>query len=344
MKQIQLFHRLIWKPVIILAGLLLASGLVLTLVRGQEEADAPSPMRGQALPNDAEIYEIETVVERQQVAVTGTLTSDHYVTLSARIGAHVVELAANAGDSVEAGELLIRLDDRELKANDVAAEANLHQARTQFERVRALYEQTLVSEQEFIAAEAAFQTATAQREQAAVQLQYAHIKAPIDGIVIDRLIEVGDFVQPGQALALLYDPTQLRFDVQIPARWIPHVNRDDTVSIDIGSPPQSLTGEILRIRADVDAATRTRLVQVRIPHSEELLVPGTFGRLLFDTEAREVIRVPTQAIRRVGQIEQVRVVEDNRLHVRLIKTGDQTDEYTEVLAGLQIGERILIAP
>ena len=344
MTPMHLFQRFIWKPIIALAGVSLVIILVVTLTRGYEDPDAPSPTRGQPVPVDAETYTVEPVDQRDHVWLTGTLTSDHYVTVSARIAAHVNELAANAGDRIETGQRLVRLDDRELQANDKAAEAVRRQAETQFERVSALYEQSLVAEQEFIAAEAAFQTATAQREQARVQLDYAQIVSPLDGIVIDRLANRGDLVQPGQALYLLYDPDQLRLDVQVPERWLVHLAQGDSVALEIGSPPQTLSGEVFRIRADADAETRTRVVQISVPQVEEMLVPGTFGRLRLETETRETLRVPTQAIRRVGQIEQVRVVKDERQHVRLIKTGERAEDYTEVLAGLRAGEQVLIHP
>lgn len=321
-------------------GLVVVAGLIWFL------RPAPGPEAHQASPTrqppaDAEQITLAWTEIPETVSVAGSVTSDQIVQISARIQAHVTAVHASAGDEIEAGDLLMQLDDRDLRAERAAAEASLHQARTEYNRLRSLREVRAATEQEVTAAEATFRTATARLDQVEVMLTHTEVNSPLAGLVADRAAEAGSLVYPGQPLFTVYDTQRMRFDAAVPARLVEHVRLGDDVALQLDSLSHPLSGTVYRLVAEKDARTRTRMVQILIDAPDANLLPGTFGRLLLNVGTRDVLQVPDSAIRRVGQLEKVFVVANGHMQTRLIKTGHTRDGETEILSGLAPGETIL---
>ena len=98
------------------------------------------------------------------------------------------------------------------------------------------------------------------------------------------------------------------------------------------------------IVSEVDAASRTQLVKVHLEGIEGEVLPGTFGRLWVEAEPREVLFVPASAVRQIGQLSFVQVVQDGRAIRRLVKTGPARDDRIEILSGLKAGDTVLVTP
>lgn len=161
----------------------------------------------------------------------GSLQARRQATVAAQVGGNVVQLAVKAGDHVKAGQLLLRIDDRDTAAglarSDAAvvqAEAEARNARTHLARQRELRAQGFVSQAaldmadtQAQAAQAGAAQARAARGQAALARGFAHITAPFDGVVQATLVEAGDLATPGRPLLTLYAPGALRAVVQMPA-------------------------------------------------------------------------------------------------------------------------------
>lgn len=322
----------------------LAGGLLVAFwlwPSNREKADAHRATRSQPVPHGAELWTVEWTEVPEQVVVTGTVTSDQIVQISARIQAHVTAVHASAGDPVEEGTMLLQLDDRDLRAERAAADANLHRTRTEYNRLRSLRDARAATEQEVTAAEAAYRTAQARLDQVDVMLTHTEVTSPLTGLVADRAVEAGSLVYPGQRLFTVYDTTQMRFDAAVPGRLVDFLQAGDAVALQFASLPDSVSGHVHRLVAEKDPQTRTRTVQIMMEETDRPLLPGTFGRLLLTTGVRTVIQVPQDAIHRVGQLEKVFLVINGQMQTRLVKTGQTTDGLTEILSGLTAGEVVL---
>jgi len=287
----------------------------------------------------------------------GTVQAERKTGVSARILATIREMLVRAGEEVQKGDVLVRLDDRDLqvKALEVrravdAAEAAHQRRQADYDRAVQLKHQGIISQGEFDQTESAYKVSAAEVERAReavrgaeVALSYAEIRAPVSGRVVDRYADPGDTAVPGKPLLALYDPTALRIEVPVRESLALGLKLGDTLDVRIGVDGPVLRGVLDEIVPQAEAGSRTFLVKVGLPKGENVYT-GMFGRLVIPTGQRTRVLVPRAAVQTVGQLTFVTVVgPDQRLARRLITLGPPADsENFEVLSGLRPGEVVLL--
>lgn len=277
------------------------------------------------------------------VELVGTAASDRSVNLSARISAYVADVRVNAGDRVKAGDLLVSLDDREIREEMTVAEAQLKQAETEFKRTRQLFESGAASDQSLTAAQSAFDAARAQMERMRVMLSYAQVTAPMDGVVTERLVEIGDLANPGQVLLAVYDASRMRLEVPVPVRLVDRFPLGRAIAVKLDHPAAVVTGKVAEVVSEIDPHSRTRKVKLLLSAGDTEILPGAFGRVAVADDAHEAVVLPAAAVRRVGQLEMVEIVEGGRAVQRMVRTRAIDRESVEILSGLSGGETVVLA-
>ena len=326
-----------------------ATGVLILLVmwvagscRQRTEPGTIDAKPGAPLPANAQTITARMQTLHSQVELAGTAASERTIHLSSRIPSYVETVDVAAGQSVSRGDLLITLDDREIREQIRTADVQLRQAEADFRRAEALRATGATTAQAFDAAKAQFDAATAGHERLKVMLTYTRITAPIDGVITEKHIEAGDLASPGQVLLALYDPTRMRIEVPVPVRLIGLITTGTQLPVTIGTPAITTTGIVDEIISAIDPVTRTRLVKLALPEHAASLLPGTFGSALVPAQTHEALLIPADTITRAGQLEFVTVVIDGRAHRRLIKSGPRHQTQVELLSGLTPGDAVLI--
>jgi len=315
-----------------------------------EAAAVPAtPLRGKTV--------VPVAVTTQPYAewATGTTRAVHETTLGSRLLARVVAVHVRAGQLVDKDQVLIELDDADLRAQVqqadavvAAASAALDQAKTEYERIRRLATQQAASELEMTrvtnalrAAEADRQRAERAREEAQTRLSYATVRSPIAGRIVDKKIDVGDTVTPGQPLVTLYDNTRMQLVAVVRESLARRLKVGEYVAVRLDALGLECEGQIHEIVPQAAAASRSFEVKVTGPCPPGVY-PGMFGRLRILLDPQETIHVPLAAVRRVGQLDLVDVVNGQTIERRLVRLGRDMDGNVEVLSGLRPGENVAI--
>lgn len=302
-------------------------------------------LAGFPLPDGTTTATIRRETIPSRISVAGTVTSEEKIQVSTRVGGVVDSVMISAGDSVARDQALLTIDDREIREQLAAAEAQLNRAETEFNRTRQLFAAQAATQQQLTDAESSFHTAQARVDQLRVARSHYRIQAPIDGVVTDRRIEPGDLAQPGQLLLAVYNPSAMRLEVPVPVRLIERLSIGTELPVTLDRLEMPLAGVVTEIVREVDTASRTQLVRVRLIDPPTDLPPGTFGRLIIDAEAHEGFLAPESAVFRVGQLEMVQVVTpDQRVIRRLVRTGPRENGQVELLSGVDDGDRIVVKP
>ncbi len=299
---------------------------------------------GLPLPPKAEVFTVKAEPLAPRVDVVGTVSSELKINLSARIGAYVKEVFVSAGSPVTKDQTLVTLDDREIREQVTAAEAQFKQAETEFNRARQLFDNKATTEQALTAAQSMFTAARAQLERSKIMLTYARIASPIDGVVTDRRVEAGDLANPGQVLLAVYDPTNMQIEVPVPVRLLGKLPVGQKVEVTLDRPARTFEGRVRQIVSEIDPLSRTQLVKVHIEGSTPDILPGTFGRLWVADDPRDTFLVPASAVYTVGQIELVQMVRGERVIRRAVRTGPRYGASVEILSGLAAGDTVLVSP
>ena len=348
----------LWKIMTWVIGLALLAVIILYLAgvfrtKVEPGVASPPPRDIPAFTGEATVQRIEQpLIER----IPGTLSAMHDATVSSRIMASIAEILVRAGDSVKIGQVLVRLDSRDLQAREQqasqavsAAQARLTDAKKEYDRFKKLLTDGIIPQSQFDTAQTTYDTAQAAlsgAEQALKETQagrsYATITAPFGGRIIDRYAEPGDTAIPGQAILRLYDPTYMRLEANVPESLAATLKPGDKLGIAIESVPETIEGRIEEIVPMAEPGSRSVLVKVALPSREDLF-PGMFGRLLVPAGQTERIYAPTKAIHRVGQLTYVWVKDPKEgPQRRFVKLGENTwQDQVEILSGLQQGETVL---
>ena len=276
----------------------------------------------------------EAVVEAIQQATVG-----------AQVPGRVLEVKADAGQSVKKGDVLMRIDAREAAEAARAAEAQYANARVHYERTKSLVAQKFMSAAALDKAKADFDAAAANRAAAGASQSHATILAPITGIVARRHAELGDMAMPGTPLFTIYQPGGLRVTASIPQYRLKDMRAVKTARVEFPESGQWVDATAVQVLPTADAATHVSQVRVTLPTVPEA-TPGMFARVHFVTGQAEKLTVPASAVLRRGEVAAVYVqAADGRLSLRQLRLGDAVGRgEIEVLAGLATGDQVVTEP
>lgn len=280
----------------------------------------------------------------QEVRFDGVVEAVNQATVSAQTSGRVLELPVDVGDFVKKGDLIVRFTDVEQKARAAAAEAKYGEAQAQYRRMQDMLAQKLIAQADFDKAEAAYQSAAANRKEADEGAANTAIYAPYAGIVVSRLIKVGEAVAPGTPLMTGLSLERLRVQVDIPQQHIGPVRAFKQVRV-LLTDGRVLSTRDLRIPPSADMHTHSFKVLVNLPTGDYGLLPGTWVKMAFVSGEAESLLVPARAVAKRGEVNGVYVLGDNHIDMRLVRLGSLTpDNEYPVLAGLVAGESIALDP
>ena len=339
-------------------GAVALAAAIAWLSGGCGERIEPGEVEPPARPAAAATATVERVTEPAVERASGSVASARQTTVSAKILARIETIAVRAGDVVQAGDELIRLDARalEAQAREVgeglrSAQARLALARRERARIEKLSAANVASEEEVDRARSAFRVAEAEVRAAEQRLadaevaqSYAVIRSPVTGRVVDRLAEPGDTAAPGVALVRIYDPSALRLEVPVRETLAVRLSVGQPLRVHVDALGETLDGNIEEIVPFAEPGARTLLIKVRLPDDPRLFA-GMFGRVEVPAGDVERLLIPATAVSRIGQLEFATAVDaQGRRERRLITTGRFGDgERVEVLSGLAAGERVVVA-
>jgi membrane fusion protein (multidrug efflux system) len=329
--------------------LLFLAGVFQPKVPADKEAPAP------ILSPNAIVAEVRLVRRPQVEAAVGTVRAVHEAAVASKILARVTSINVKAGQAVSREQILASLDDSDLQARLKQAKAALagslatrDEATQQFQRAEQLRETNAIAAADYERAKAALLTSTAAVEraeqlvrEAKVLLDFATIRAPITGIVIDKRVEAGDTVTPGQVLLTLYDPTRMQLVATVRESLALRLKVGQTIAGRLEALGHDCKATVSEIVPESQAASRSFTVKVTGPCPAGVY-SGMFGRIFIPLEDEQIVVVPAAAVFRVGQLDMVRVVENEQLQRRSIQVGRRLDDDYEVLAGLKPGEKVVL--
>ena len=342
----------------ILVGFVAGTVVLLLWLAGKFTPKVPQDTTAppsQASEVEGRLVSVRLIREPRTESAVGTIRAVHETSIGSKLLARVVEVNLKAGQKVQKGEVLVRLDDRDLqaklqqaKAAASAAEAARAQAILDENRYGQLVKSKSVSQQDYDKAATALRSAQADLLRAQeiinevqVTLDWATVRSPIDGTVIDKKVDVGDMVTPGQMLLTLYDPKRMQLVASVRDSLAHRLQIGQNIAVCVEGLNKQCSGTVSEIVPESQAASRAFQVKVTGPCPAGIYT-GMYGRILIPLEVETVLVIPRQAVRNVGQLELVRVVNGGQTTCQAIRTGRAFGDDVEVLSGLREGEQVLL--
>ena len=295
-----------------------------------------------------------TIVEK----VPASVEASQATLISSRLMARIVAVKVRAGDSVRKGDLLLELENSDIKAQVQQAEARirataakLKEATQNLGRVKELQAGGVVSVADLDRAQANYETLLAEMsganqalEEARTALSYTEIIAPFDGRVVDRFAEPGNTAQPGTKLLAIYNPLSLRVEAQVREHLALRLEVGQPLQVEIPSLDKVVDAVIQERVPAADPGSRSFLVKVGVAFDNSML-PGMYARLLVPAGTEKQLLIPADRVVHIGQLDLVWVLQDGNSYRRFVRIGKVLDNnMVEILSGLAQGDMILPLP
>jgi membrane fusion protein (multidrug efflux system) len=293
---------------------------------------------------------VESMVVRPQplsssVHAVGTVLADAAAVLRAEAPGQVLQLHFEDGQAVAKGDRLFSIEATVLEAEVNEARANVEQSEAAYNRAKELVKSRLISATDYDTARANYNVAVARLTSSETRLSKTIIRAPFDGTVGLRKINVGDYATIGQELVDVVQLDPLRLDFNIPETLLARVKPGQKIDVSVGAyRGESFEGVITAIAPSIDVAGHNVTIRARLPNPEMKLRPGLFAQVIVTLGVRpDALMVPEQAIWPIGQDKTVFVIEDGKAIQKTISIGQRQNGYVEVTDGVSAGDEIVTA-
>lgn len=284
----------------------------------------------------------------------GTLQGQRKVSLSTRVSGQITFMSIEEGQRVEQGSILVRIKRDNISAQYDQVSAAMDEARAEQSsadkhrsRMRSLYDSGSATQKEAEDAETRFDIARSRVEviearllEIADALEYTILRAPMDGVIVQKLFEEGDLATPGAPLLVIEDTKRLEVVASVSEGDIHLFSVHDTLEIEITNLARKLKGVVTRINPASASLSRKFNVQVAVSTGDNSgLMSGMFVRVIKSGSLRPMLIVPEEAIVRRGQMTGLFTVDSsNRAVLRWVRTGTSLPEGVEILSGLADAE------
>jgi len=280
----------------------------------------------------------------QSVVASGRVARPHRVDVGTQVIGTVKEVPVAEGASVKAGQLLIVLESKEVRAAEREAQATLNNARAQYERNRALNQKGFIGAAVLDDSRRALQVSRTQLDAVRAKIDYLNIRAPVDGTLIARDVERGETVQPGKVLLVLSPVGDTQLVLQIDERNLGRLKIGQEALASADAFPAQRFGAVLGyINPGVDAQRGTVEVKLDVPRPPDYLRDDMTVSVDIETERhRGVLVLPASAIHDLGGAPYVLVVRDARAERQAVKLGLRGEGAVELLDGVAADEAVVL--
>ncbi len=275
--------------------------------------------------------------------ISGPVAPVRGTDLSAQESGPVVAIPVGKGEAVAKGKIILELERDILKAELDAAQAALAMQSYNVDKVRQLHEAGKVSRIELLTAESSYSQAKAMAGVLEERYDRAGIRAPFDGVVVDRYVELGQLVNPGQRVVRILDPYTLKLEAYLTDSQVQWVTVGESATIRLGETRETASGTVSWVGFEADRLTGKFKVEIEIPNPDLKYHSGVIGRArLGKNLVSNVVAIPRDAVLpgRIGST--AFVVENDRAILRRLELGADQGLMVVVLEGLTPGEQLVV--
>ncbi len=279
---------------------------------------------------------------QNKIYSTGTLLANEEVELRSEISGRITGVNFQEGSRVHEGQLMLKVNDSELRAQLRRKELEEKLAADEERRQRNLFDIKVISQEEYDISHNRYKMIQAEREVIESQLAKTEIKAPFDGVVGLRYVSEGGYVSPNMLAATMQDLDPIKVEFSIPEKYASLLRDGSKVVVRTGEKDETYEGTVYAIEAKIDQGTRTIKARARIPNPQERLIPGAFARIEITLEnIPDAIVIPAETVIPELNGEKVYVIENGKAKSIKVTTGIRTETEIQITAGLTANDTLI---
>jgi membrane fusion protein (multidrug efflux system) len=307
---------------------------------GDEPQNRPAGGWGGAAKVVTERIELRPLVD--EIEALGTARANESVEIRPRFSSLVTRILFEEGQYVAEGDLLLELENSEIRAGLALAEASLSESRSLYNRSKELESTQAISASNLEALLAQVKVDEANVEAARAKLRNTQVRAPFSGRIGLRRVSPGSYVDTDTVITTLDDVRAIKLDFSVPETFVNVIKENmGIVAHSLVFPDREFRGTVASIDTRLDPVSRAVEVRAVIPNDDELLKPGMFMTVGLQRDRGDVLMAPEQAIVPEGSRQYVFVVSDGQAQKRQVRLGRRIPGYVVVAEGLDPGESVV---
>ncbi|WP_170162831.1 efflux RND transporter periplasmic adaptor subunit [Marinimicrobium koreense] len=307
-----------------------------------EEPGGPRGGPGERKPQPVLTATAEYAYETTSLEAVGTSRALKSVTIESAVSGEVVEVNFSAGDKVEQGQVLLRLDDRDERLAVQAAELELADAERQLDRYQRSVQSGGVTQSDLDDARSAVERARIALERARVDLNYHTIRAPFSGYVGLTDLDPGAWIDPDTAITTLDDRSTLLVRFELPELLLGKLQRGEDIEVTTWSNRfAQATGTIVDVSSRVDEVRRTFTLRAHVDNANDVLLPGMSFRINLSLQGNRYLSVPELSVQWGGEGAYVWTIEDGKAQRVAVNLIERNQRGVLVETDLQEGAPII---
>jgi len=322
------------------AHVLVGVCLVAASCSSPEQSTVPAPQVRQVRTTT-----VATSLAERTLTAVGTFRPIARVSVAAQEEGVVHQVMVREGDPVRAGQVLVQLDDRQLRAQLAEAEASAEEAQARWRRSQALSANGLLSAADKDTSRAAARIAEARSEVLKTRLGFTRIVSPVDGVVVARHVEVGDLASPRSPLLELASGRGLLLRVPVSELEVVHIAPGNLARVTVDALPDlELEAHVTRVFPSADPTSRQVTVELQVDDAPSTVRIGFLARahLVLERRPNSVV-IPEDAVQRGSDVPTfVWVAEGDRARMRPVELGWRLDNGVVVESGLEPGDELIV--
>lgn len=301
----------------------------------------------------------------QYVTGSGKIEAENSANVSTRMMGYVSKIYVKVGQKVNAGQLLVSINNTDLQAKKAQVEASIQQATAAFnnakkdyDRFVVLFHQQSASQKElddmtsrYEMAKAGLEAAKQMKNEVQAQFSYANITAPFSGEVTNTFVKEGDMANPGMPLVSVEGVSRLQATVMVSESDIASIKEGMTAKIMVKSVNQEINGKVSEVSMSAKNTGGQYLVKLNLEKTNSNILSGMFVNVQFPIENKfqtinslEEVTVPESALVHNGQLTGIYTIgEGNIAILRWLRVGKTVGGQVEVLSGLAAGEQYIVS-
>jgi len=308
------------------------------------------------------VADVDTGDSSTILAGSGQITAVNSATLSTRMMGYVESVPVKIGQKVRKGDLLVSINNVDLRAKKAQVEASITEATAAFknakkdyERFQNLFRENSASQKElddmtsrYEMAKARLEAANQMKNEVNSQFAYANIRAPFSGVVTNTYIDEGDMANPGVPLVSVESPGGFEVEAKVAEDNISAIEVGTKAHILVKALDTIITGEVSELSASAQNTGGQYVMKVSLDKTETKILSGMYATVRLETDqsgnGKQVVTVPSKALVHKGQLTGIYTLgQDNVALLRWLRLGENFGSEVEVLSGLSKGDQYIVS-
>jgi membrane fusion protein (multidrug efflux system) len=279
---------------------------------------------------------------RNVIRVTGSAIANAEVEMRSETSGLITQMNLREGSRVSRGQLLVKINDADLKAQRRQYELEMTLAKDTERRQKQLFERGAISQEDYDLALNRLNVIEAQLALVDAQIARTEIRAPFSGTIGLRYVDMGDYLTPATRITILQNIDSIKVDFSIPEQYAALVERGDRIEFRIAGSDSTFEGRIFAIEPRIDQASRSLPIRAISPNRSGRILPGSFVEIEYLLEElNDAVLIPTQSLIPQLQGQIVYVSRGGRATPVNVRTGIRSSTKIQILEGLALGDTVI---